>query len=166
MLPAAGARAGLSLLADSFAVATAMQERDPAGFELLSRVSRPFDYADQPGLTALSADRRPISLDRHGNITAVYYNNRSAGPVVDADPETVRGFYAAWQAFGKLANSPEFVLEYQLKAGECMVMDNTRTMHGRTGWEAGAVERHLQGCYVDIDELRSRLRALEAKPLA
>lgn len=38
--------------------------------------------------------------------------------------------------------------EYQLEEGECLVMENGRAMHGRTGWEAGTIDRHLQGCYV------------------
>ena len=39
--------------------------------------------------------------------------------------------------------------------------DNHRVLHGRTAFDADSGRRHLQGCYVDRDELRSRLRVLE-----
>ena len=47
------AAGGLSLLVDGFEVAAAMRARDPAGFELLCRVPRPFIYRDPAGLTCL-----------------------------------------------------------------------------------------------------------------
>jgi gamma-butyrobetaine dioxygenase len=36
------------------------------------------------------------------------------------------------------------------------VFDNTRTLHSRTGFTAGG-DRHLQGCYADLDGAASNL---------
>eukprot|EP01052_Picozoa_sp_SAG31_P048564 SAG31_NODE_10217_length_1169_cov_1.614953_1_plen_206_part_00 len=98
IVPASGERAGLSLLADGFAVADALRASDPLAFEVLSTVARPFDYRDPAGLTALHSKRPPIVLEPYTGdsnetneremrrVAAVHYNNRSAGPITDADP--------------------------------------------------------------------------------
>jgi gamma-butyrobetaine dioxygenase len=39
------------------------------------------------------------------------------------------------------------------------VFDNTRVLHARTGFTAGG-ERHLQGCYADLDGAASNLAVL------
>jgi gamma-butyrobetaine dioxygenase len=39
-------------------------------------------------------------------------------------------------------------------------MDNRRVLHGRAGYDTAAGERHLQGCYADVDGLRSTLAVL------
>jgi gamma-butyrobetaine dioxygenase len=40
-----------------------------------------------------------------------------------------------------------------------VVLDNTRILHSRTGFCA-AGERHLQGCYADLDGVASTLAVL------
>jgi gamma-butyrobetaine dioxygenase len=39
------------------------------------------------------------------------------------------------------------------------VFDNTRILHARTGF-AAAGQRHLQGCYADLDGVASTLAVL------
>jgi gamma-butyrobetaine dioxygenase len=59
------------------------------------------------------------------------------------------------------------MLTFRLAPGGCVVFDNTRMLHARTGF-AAAGQRHLQGCYTDLDGVASTLavlrRAREAKP--
>ena len=99
-------------------------------------------------------------MRRVEQVRGVHYNNRSAATLTNLPEESVEDFYVAWGAFGRLANSDEFTFRYKLEPGEVLVMENNRVLHGRGGWST-AVDRKLQGCYVDIDELRSRLRASE-----
>ena len=51
--------------------------------------------------------------------------------------------------------------EIQSIPGDCIVFDNQRILHGRKGYtlEAGGF-RHLQGTYVDWDEINSKVNAL------
>jgi alpha-ketoglutarate-dependent taurine dioxygenase len=49
-----------------------------------------------------------------------------------------------------------------LAPGDAVIMDNRRVLHARTAFEA-AGERWLQGCYSDMDGLRSRLAVLRRK---
>jgi gamma-butyrobetaine dioxygenase len=44
-----------------------------------------------------------------------------------------------------------------------MMFDNSRILHGRTAFNAAEGRRHLQGCYIDVDEPRSRYRALSRR---
>ena len=59
----------------------------------------------------------------------------------------------------------------RMEKGDCCVFDNLRVLHGRDGFtlpplEPGAGEaeagRHLQGCYVDWDEIHDRINVLSA----
>jgi gamma-butyrobetaine dioxygenase len=42
-----------------------------------------------------------------------------------------------------------------------MLFDNRRVLHGRAAYESESGNRHLRGCYIDRDELRSRIRLLQ-----
>lgn len=44
-----------------------------------------------------------------------------------------------------------------------LVFDNWRYLHGREGFDPSAGDRHLEGCYVDWDEIFSRIRILQEK---
>jgi len=39
--------------------------------------------------------------------------------------------------------------------------DTRRVLHGRAAFDPSTGRRHLQGCYVDRDQLLSRIRVLE-----
>jgi gamma-butyrobetaine dioxygenase len=51
------------------------------------------------------------------------------------------------------------MLTFRLESGDCVVFDNTRILHARTGF-AAAGKRHLQGCYTDLDGVTSTLAVL------
>ena len=51
------------------------------------------------------------------------------------------------------------MLAFRLAPGDCLVFDNTRILHARTGF-AAAGRRHLQGCYADLDGVGSALALL------
>lgn len=47
-------------------------------------------------------------------------------------------------------------------AGEMVVMDNFRVLHGRLAYEESEGERHIVSGYWDWDEVRSKRRVLQA----
>jgi gamma-butyrobetaine dioxygenase len=51
-------------------------------------------------------------------------------------------------------------VQRRLRAGDMWAFDNRRVMHARTEFDPSTGRRHLQGCYVDRDELLSRWRVL------
>jgi gamma-butyrobetaine dioxygenase len=152
-------------LVDGFAAAAALRRADPASFAVLTATSWPFGYRDKE--TELRARAPLIALTPDGRITAVRLNNRSMGPL-RLPYEQAEAAYAAYRAWAALLGRPEFLLTMRLTPGDCLVFDNTRVLHARTAFAAaegpvpadGAGERHLQGCYADIDGLLSTLAVL------
>jgi gamma-butyrobetaine dioxygenase len=61
---------------------------------------------------------------------------------------------------------PKYRLQLKLKAGEMVVFDNRRVLHGRDAFDPSTGFRHLQGCYVDRGEFSSRLRLLAREAAA
>jgi hypothetical protein len=57
---------------------------------------------------------------------------------------------------------PERARTLRLSPGGCLIFDNTRVLHGRTGFTSTG-DRLLQGCYADLDGLAST-RAGLAQP--
>ena len=57
----------------------------------------------------------------------------------------------------------EFEIRFLLRAGELVMFDNCRLLHGRTGFDPSEGLRHLQGCYIDIDGPRSLWRVLRRR---
>ena len=47
--------------------------------------------------------------------------------------------------------------------GDLLMMDNYRTLHGRTAYDASEGMRHLQGCYIDYDSSEGKLMHLLRK---
>jgi gamma-butyrobetaine dioxygenase len=163
---------GDSGLVDGFAAAAELRRADPVSFAVLTATPWLFEYAD--ATAELSASQPLISLTPGGRITAVRLNNRSMCPprLPYAQAEAA---YAAYRAWASLLGRPEFRLTLPLAAGDCLIFDNTRILHARTafavpsadvepsadlGPSAGHGERHLQGCYADIDGLLSALAVL------
>jgi gamma-butyrobetaine dioxygenase len=94
----------------------------------------PFGYIDKE--TELTARQPLISLSPRGRIAGIRYNDRSMLPL-------------------------------RLSPGDCLIFDNTRVLHARTAFAApvfpGTGERHLQGCYADLDGLLSTLAVLRRR---
>lgn len=108
------------------------------------------DYRDQSA--ELSATKPLISLDPRGRIREIRCNGRSLQPPCLGPAEA--GFYTAYRAFAELASDPAALRCVRLVPGDCVVFDNTRILHGRTGF-TGQGGRHLQGCYADLDGVES-----------
>ena len=144
---------GDTLLVDGFAAAEILRQEDTVAFELLTTLPMTFHYAD--GQTDLVAQQTLISVNRDGTVTGVHFNNRSAD-WLDAPTELTEDWYAAYIQFGRILKRPELELVFRLAPGECLVMQNDRTLHGRTAFDPNLGRRHLQGCYIDRDAMESR----------
>ena len=69
-------------------------------------------------------------------------------------------WYDAYLRLARLLEDERFQLRLRLEPGELFIVDNRRVLHGRAPYAASGGERHLQGCYADIDGLRSTLAVL------
>jgi len=158
------ANGGESGLLDGFRAAAQLRAEDPAAFECLTRTTVTFAYADASA--DLSATRPMIEVNSAGLIRGVRYNSRSMQPQrarPGATPtqaaEEMREFYLAYRAFAAIMLRPYLTLRFALAPGDCVVFDNTRILHAREGFAATG-ERHLQGCYADLDGAESTVAVL------
>ena len=69
-------------------------------------------------------------------------------------------YYPRSAASAGCCNPKKYLMRFRLNAGECIVFDNHRIVHGREAYSATGGERYLRGCYSDRGELRSAYRAL------
>ena len=155
---------GESGLLDGFHAARILRAEDPAAFDCLTRTPVTFGYRDQAA--ELRATRPMIGVDTAGRIREVRYNSRSMQPMRPAAGNTpahaasqMREFYRAYRAFATTLLRPDLTLRFSLEPGDCVVFDNTRVLHSRTGFTATG-HRHLQGCYADIDGAESTVAVL------
>ncbi len=150
-------RGGLSTLVDSLSVAQALEEEDPEGLQLLAATPVRFRFVDA-GEELI--ERRPIvQRDALGRMTGVHYSPRLDDmPLLDA--AATRRFQRARRRLSELFADPRFELRFPLAAGELMMFDNSRVLHGRTAFDPNEGRRHLQGCYIDLDGPRSLYRTL------
>ena len=152
------AEGGENMVVDGFACARRLHEENPRGFDLLSRYCARFEYAGSDGVILRS--RRPmIELNPDGELIAVRFNNRSAAAITDVPYDVMEDYYSAYRRLGEIIDDPAMEVSFKLEPGECFVVQNTRVLHARKGY-SGAGSRWLQGCYADMDGVRSTHAAL------
>lgn len=73
----------------------------------------------------------------------------------------------AARAFRDSLEAPENMLQYRLEAGDCVLFDNHRVLHGRTRFDvSGTGHRHLHGAYLDEQTVQSALTRVVREGLA
>lgn len=154
------AEGGGSLFADGYAIADDLRSKDPEAFRLLSEIAIPFRFHDR------DADIRThapvITLDRAGKVSEIRWNAHIAA-TFDMSADIMPAYYRAYRAFMAMTRDPAYQITFKLKAGEMIVFDNRRVLHGRESFDPSTGFRHLHGCYVDRGEFNSRLRLLARK---
>src|SRR5262249_11170338 len=151
---------GESTFVDGLRVAAALREQAPEAWSLLTDIPVRFSYRSADA--ALEAEAPVLELDGRGEVVAVRYNTRSARPpCLPADQAAA--WDDAYRTFARLCQDPRFEVRLTLGPGDLALFDNRRVLHGRTAFAAQAGERHLQGCYAEVDGLRSRLTLLKDK---
>ena len=150
---------GESGLVDGFHAAALLRERGSRRPSTSSPVRRSRSSSPTP-TRSLTTSQPMIGLDPTGRIREVRFNNRSMQPLRLA-PEQTESFYAAYRAFAEILYRPDLMVTFRLSPGDCLVFDNTRLLHARTGF-ADSGDRHLQGCYADLDSFASQRKCSTA----
>lgn len=152
------ASGGESILVDGFKIAEYMREKHKDEYKALSTLPMSFYNKDK------NSDYRfvspmIISNDRD-EIVEIRMANFLRGPI-DIDGKDMESFYNAYRLFILLTRDEKFQFYHRLNQGDLIVFDNRRILHARNSFDLKEGERHLQGCYVDKDELLSKIRILE-----
>lgn len=148
---------GETRLVDGFYIAEKIRQTHPEYFHLLTTKEIEFQFkTDHHDLYS----RSPIiQLNQCREVVRVQFNSRSVQPFKMND-EDLRNFYQAYQYFEQQIEESKHQVRFKLNAGEAIIFDNERILHGRTKYKLLG-ERHLQGCYSDKDGLLSKIRVLQ-----
>ena len=66
----------------------------------------------------------------------------------------------------KLLHDNKFQIEFRLESGDVFSFNNRRLLHGRTAFNPNSGHRHLQGYYMDRDEIIGRLNFLKQNKIS
>lgn len=155
---------GESEVVDGFHMAELLQREDPEAFRVLTSLPVDFtdtgtDYCD----FMLQSKKCIIDVNPEGRVLRINYNNATRDSVLDVPLHQVQPFYRALRAYVDIMNRPENVVTYIMNPGDIVTFDNWRLLHGRRPYISSPDRlRHLEGAYLDWDEVMSRLRILRS----
>lgn len=140
---------GLSTLVDGFAIVERLIEEAPQEAAILEKTAVRFRY-EAVGGSIVQNTAPIIERDVDGRLKRVNLSSRLdyVPLLMGADMDK---FYAGRRRLQAYADDPQFELRSTFLPGTLLMMDNYRTLHGRTSYEGDAGHRHLQGCYIDHD---------------
>ena len=151
-------KGGDSVFADGLRIATELRAADPLAFDLLA--TQPLEYRFHDASCDIRTSATLIETDREGHVQGVRFNNWLRGTTVF--PEAIlEPMYAAIEKLWRLLRDPKYHLHLRLHPGDLIAYDNHRVLHGRTPFDASSGQRHLQGCYINQEDVHSTLRMLD-----
>ena len=178
---------GESKLIDALAAATAFRTLCPDLFDVLCDNEATFMKQRQGA--DMMYRRTHIRVDSNGDVVSVHWSPPFEGPLSIA-PDRVNEYYIARAAFNRMLDkmlpadrqlipmmdasteaalqvyAQHYTWEQKLEPGEILVFNNERMLHARNAFEMGSGgERHLSGCYTNIDDTMNIYRMLRRKRL-
>ena len=151
------AQGGGSIYGDGFFMAEQLRKSDPEAFAILSTIPIQHRYHDES--CDYVFDRPLIVLNSAGEVVEIRYNT-SLMTGFDVPAAETRAVYAAYRKFVALTQDAANQCDVMMRSGDIACMDNRRALHGRRAFEPGTGRRHLQGAYVEHEEVVSRIRTL------
>jgi gamma-butyrobetaine dioxygenase len=148
---------GGSVFLDSFRIAERLRADDPKSFALLTTVPIPYRFHD--GEHDIRIERPLIGLDERGRL----FDVRFSAHLLDAfhmESDVIIEYYAAYRNFMAATRAPADLVAFKLNAGEMVVFDNRRVLHGREAFNPATGHRLLRGFYIDRGEVDSKIRTL------
>lgn len=154
----AEAKGGESVMVDGFRIAEDIRKDYPEIFENLSTVK--WTFANRAGETDFRWQSPHFVLEEDGSLKEIRLVSFSRGPLM-TDFEQVEPSYRALRHFLRMTDLDRYRLVFPFTAGDLVIFDNRRILHGRKAFDPSTGERHLQGTYVDRDDLLSTIRMIE-----
>lgn len=179
-----GVIGGESVLVDAMAAAEEFRRYAPEHFETLTKC--PATFVKQRDGADMMYRRPHIVIDDTGAVVSVNWSPPFEGPL-SVSPDFVEAYYRAYAAFERMVDNSlpkehsgsmeprlvkeltdyaeKYTWERRLETGEILVFNNARMLHGRRGYSfnggADVGDRHLLGCYTNLDDTLNRYRVLQ-----
>ncbi|KAG0370076.1 hypothetical protein BC939DRAFT_449895 [Gamsiella multidivaricata] len=148
---------GTSIFMDSFKAVELLKQNHPEDYEILRTIPNTFHYRNADH--HLHYNRTTIVVDPMNDALTVNYAPPFQGPL-ELPADKIAGFYRALKRFAGYIEKPELQYRHTMRPGECMVFANRRVLHARTAFNPTKGNRHLKGCYVDLDMFKDKYRTI------
>jgi len=154
------AEGGQSSAVDGFAVADYLRKNEKEIFETL--VSIPLKFKDNDYTQELIRifHAPAITLTKDNDFNDIRFSVATMD-ALDCHPDNMERVYKAHHKLGNLLHDDKFVIKFRLNPGDIFSFNNRRVLHGRTAFDPNSGHRHLQGYYIDRDEIIGRLNFLK-----
>ncbi len=152
-----GCTTGQSTMVDGFKIAEVIRDEDRDLFAALTDLNWLFSNRHPDSDFRWSGPI--VETDPQGRITEIRNTSFLRANPDMPDSEVPRA-YRAVRRFAALARDPRFVCATLFRPGDCVIFNNRRMLHGRSAFDPSEGNRRLEGCYLETDELLSRLRVL------
>ena len=153
------AKGGDSSAVDAFAVADFLRKNEKETFDILVNTPLKFRDKDYTQEAIRSVHGTAISLTKDGDYNDIRYSIATLD-ALDCHPDIMDTVYKAHHRFGNLLHDNKFQIKFRLEPGDIFSFNNRRLLHGRTEFDPNSGNRHLQGYYMDRDEIIGRLNYL------
>ena len=154
------AEGGDSSAVDGFAVADYLRKNEKEIFDTLVTVPLKFKDKDYTQESHRSFHASAISLTKDSDYNDVRFSVATMD-TLDCHPDIMDRVYKAHHRFGNLLHDDKFQIKFRLGPGDIFSFNNRRVLHGRTAFDPNSGHRHLQGYYIDRDEILGRLNYLK-----
>ena len=154
------AKGGDSSAVDGFAVADYLKKNETEVFETLVNVPLKFRDKDYTQELIRGFYAPAISLTKDNDYNDIRFSVATMD-ALDCHPDIMDKVYKAHHKFGNLLHDDKFQIKFRLEPGDIFSFNNRRVLHGRTAFDPNSGRRHLQGYYMDRDEIIGRLKFLK-----
>ncbi|MDA8937197.1 TauD/TfdA family dioxygenase [Candidatus Pelagibacter sp.] len=154
------AKGGNSSAVDAFAVADYLRKNEKEIFDILVNTPLKFRDKDYTQEAIRSFYGSAISLTKDGDYNDIRYSIATLD-ALDCHPDKMDSVYKALHRFGNLLHDAKFQINFRLEPGDIFSFNNRRLLHGRTEFDPNSGHRHLQGYYMDRDEIIGKLNYLK-----
>jgi gamma-butyrobetaine dioxygenase len=154
------AKGGDSSAVDAFAVADYLRKNEKEIFDTLVSVPLKFKDKDYTQVAHRSFHSPAITLTKDGDYNDIRFSVATMD-TLDCNPEIMEQVYKAHHRFGNLLHDKKYQINFRLEPGDIFSFNNRRLLHGRTEFDPNSGHRHLQGYYMDRDEIIGRLNYLK-----
>jgi len=154
------AEGGNSSAVDAFAVADYLRKNEKGIFESLVSVPLKFKDNDYTQESIRIFHAPAITLTKDDDYNDIRFSVATMD-TLDCHPDIMDKVYKAHHRLGNLLHDDKFQIKFRLNPGDIFSFNNRRVLHGRTAFDPNSGHRHLQGYYIDRDEIIGRLNFLK-----
>ncbi len=150
------AKGGNTTIVDGFSVARYLQKNEKEIFDVLTNTKVKFKDNDYTQKSLRIFYSPIIKLNSEKNFDEIRIN-LGAMATLDIKSNKMKRFYEAYRFFYSLLHNKKYLVEFKLSKGDLLCFDNRRVLHGRTSFDTHSGNRHLQGYYIEREEIISKL---------